>query len=251
MNVILQPIRLFKALFYGVRIIVLVGAFLFILTNLYHWFKVWGLPLTYEIPEHSFRVVDANTGEPIEDVAAVEIYDMMPIYDTSEGFQFILPFLDPWTISMNPANLKSPLRVGISEGMSDNSGNVLIPSLGPIKRPRNFAFDYRSLVLVLYHRDYELTYITYTSYPNKNIRSENYIPNWNMEDISINHNNFHSKSDICNKFLPKIKIAKSKLINADSIYKDYFGYLDNRASTFLNLLDHRINELQERCFKNE
>jgi len=246
-----HPIQKIRSLPKAVKWMIAVLAFLFILSNLYHWYKVWGLPLFYYIPEHSFKVVDADTGEPIEGVAAVEIYDMMPIYDTSEGFQFVLPFLDPWTISKNPANLKSPLRVGISESMSDNSGNVLIPPLGPIKRPRNFAFDYQSLVLVLYHRDYELTYITYTSYPNKNIRSENYIPNWNMEDISINHNNFHSKSDICNKFLPKIKIAKSKLINADSIYKDYSGYFDDRASTFLNLLDHRINELQERCFKDE
>jgi len=246
-----HPIQKIRSLPKAVKWMIAVLAFLFILSNLYHWSKVIGLPLFYYIPEHSFTVVDADTGESIEGVAAVEIYEMSPIYDSSEAFKFILPFLDPWAGMVNPAKLGSQLRIGLREGVSDSEGNIKIPSFGPVRRRRNFSCTDLDIDLILVHKAYEIEFINNNAFPPFHEQNTKFLPNWNSKSLEVRKLPDLSEEEICKKLLPTIYKVIRIIIGSYSIHSDTIEYALSNAKTASKTLDSYRIEIEKRCSRYE
>ncbi|HPR65437.1 MAG TPA: hypothetical protein PK014_14610 [Thermoanaerobaculia bacterium] len=247
----LHPIQKIRSLPKAVKWMVAILAFLFVLSNLYHWYKVWGLPLFYFIPEHSFKVVDAGTGEPIEGVAAVEIYEMSPIYDTSEGFMFVLPILDPWLQLVKRSNYTSSLRVCIREGVSDKDGLVEIPPIGPIRRRRVFAFNNNNPYMIIYKTDYIPKYIYNDFQFPANSQPFKFVPSWSSGIYSIDaFYNINDEGTKCDKYLKSIKVAKMHIYeNNHHTFRNKKAYILHNAKHFHSMINSSIENTKKGCVK--
>lgn len=118
----------------------------------------WG-PLVYWAEPIQAKVVDAETGKPLEGVVVVA----------------------QWILNDGIVDSRHRIRFQVLEALTDSQGEFLIPGWGP--RPRRpFAFlDNRDPVLTLFKGDYHPEYLFNETHQSTWVRTSE----WNGQTISL------------------------------------------------------------------
>ncbi|HPR63339.1 MAG TPA: hypothetical protein PK014_03890 [Thermoanaerobaculia bacterium] len=130
-------------------------------------------------------MVEAETGGPLEGAVAVYIYTQMPVYDGGEASRMVTPFLDPW---VRVSKWLGVIQIGMHEEISDSNGRITIPSFGPVRRRRNFAFQNSVPEMFIFKRGYSVKRMfnrEFEEYDKRELGEHSIVPKWAGKEIKL------------------------------------------------------------------
>lgn len=131
------------------------GIILGVLLGVHIW---WG-PLVYWAEPIRAKVVDAETGKPLEGVVVVA----------------------QWILNDGIVDSRHRIRFQVLEAVTDSWGEFVLPGWGPKIRPPLAFFDNRDPVLVLFKTDYHPEYLFNESHRSSWVRTSE----WKGQTISL------------------------------------------------------------------